>query len=285
MFLTVVLPSIFLLTLVPIVALLYGITGWQSETRGMLNRLETTRRRQPIRTFDAEEIRDLPTAVRHYFLASLPPGQPLIAVAELGHRGEINLDESRERWAALCSTQVVNTERVGFHWAARIRRGPGVHVFAQDAYIGGAGSLKAALLGFIKVAEIEDSRPLSEAALMRYLAEAVWYPTKLLPSQGVTWQGIDDTRAVATLSDGEIQVSLSFQFDDSGMVSQIEAASRWRTEHSALIERPWEVRVWGYETRGGMRVPTRGEAAWLLPSGRLPYWRGQLSDVLYKFAA
>jgi hypothetical protein len=285
MFLTVVLPLVFLLTVVPVVALLYGITRWQSETGDMRKRLEATRQRQAVRTFDPEETRDLPAPVRRYFQAVLSPGQPLIAVAELGHRGEINLDETREHWTAFCSTQVVNTERPGFHWDARIRRAPAVQVFAQDAYSAGAGSLKAALLGFLKVAEAEPSSALSQAALMRYLAEAVWYPTKLLPSQGVTWQAIDDRAASATLSDGENQVSLTFEFDESGMVRQIQAANRWRTEKSGLVEQAWEVCVWGYETRGGMRIPIHGEAAWLLPTGRLPYWRGQLTDVLYKFAA
>ena len=135
------------------------------------------------------------------------------------------------------------------------------------------------------MAAVEGSPQLSQAALMRYLAEAVWYPSKLLPSQGVVWQAVDDSTALATLSDDEIQVSLTFHFDESGMVRQLDGANRWRTEPSGLVERAWEVRVWGYETRGGMRVPIHGKAAWLLPTGRLPYWRGQLTDVLYKFAA
>jgi hypothetical protein len=32
-------------------------------------------------------------------------------------------------------------------------------------------------------------------------------------------------------------------------------------------------------------IPARGEVAWLLPQGRLPYWRGRFVDVLYKFAS
>ena len=40
---------------------------------------------------------------------------------------------------------------------------------------------------------------MAEGELMRFLAEAAWYPTALLPSQGVRWQGADERSAFATL--------------------------------------------------------------------------------------
>ena len=37
----------------------------------------------------------------------------------------------------------------------------------------------------------------AQGELMRFFAEAAWYPTALLPSQGVRWQAVDDTSARA----------------------------------------------------------------------------------------
>lgn len=283
--LNVVLPTIFVLVVLPILILLYGITRWQSETVAIRDRLEATRVRLTVRTFNPDEIVGLPPPVQRFFQTVLTPGQPLIAVAEIGHKGKFNLDRSRERWMPFSSTQVVNTQRPGFDWDARIRKGPGMQVFVHDAYISGAGFLKAALFGLVRVADQRDSAKLTQGDLMRFLAEAVWYPTKLLPSQGVQWQPIDDRSALATFADGENQVSLTFVFDDSGMVRSVSAPNRWRVEKKTMVERPWEGRFWGSEMRGGMRIPVHGEAAWLLPRKRLPYWRGDLTEVLYKFAA
>jgi hypothetical protein len=32
-----------------------------------------------------------------------------------------------------------------------------------------------------------------------------------------------------------------------------------------------------------MRVPVQGEAAWLPPAGRNPYWRGKIEKIEYVF--
>jgi hypothetical protein len=50
---------------------------------------------------------------------------------------------------------------------------------------------------------VVDQRGTPEPAqveLMRYLAKAVWYPTTLLPRQGVRWDLIDEATARASLT-------------------------------------------------------------------------------------
>jgi len=70
---------------------------------------------------------------------------------------------------------------------------------------------------------------------MRFLAEAVWYPTALLPSQGVHWEAIDDVSAKARLTDGAITVSLDFRFDGNGLVTGTRAAARHRMVNGKLV--------------------------------------------------
>ena len=60
---------------------------------------------------------------------------------------------------------------------------PGLVVRVHDSYIAGVGTLHAALLGFFTVAEVQGCGEIARGELMRYFAEAVWYPTALLPSQ------------------------------------------------------------------------------------------------------
>ena len=60
---------------------------------------------------------------------------------------------------------------------------------------------------------------LNSGALHRYLAEAVWYPTALLPQAGVQWSPIDEHSALATLTDNGETVSLEFRFNDAGEVT------------------------------------------------------------------
>ncbi|NEX20470.1 hypothetical protein G3480_09135 [Thiorhodococcus mannitoliphagus] len=284
MFLVVVLPLVFLITVVPILIMLYGITRWQTETAKTQRRLEATRGQIGVRTFAAEEIEALPEPVKRYFQTVLTPSQPVVAVAEIGQTGEMRLDLEREDWTGLAAEQTTFTERPGFTWDARVRRAPGVQVFVRDSYIAGEGALKAALFGLLPVANQKDSETMARAELARFLAEAPWYPTKLLPSQGVRWTAIDDGAARATLSDGELEVSAIFSFDEDGVIRSVRSEDRSRMEGDRLVATPWEGRFWGYEPKSGMRIPTQAEAAWVTPEGSQPYWRGRVADILYKFA-
>jgi hypothetical protein len=47
---------------------------------------------------------------------------------------------------------------------------------------------------------------------------------------------------------------------------------------------PWEGSWSDYQTRDGMTVPNTGEAAWLRPEGRKPYFRGTVTSLSYEFA-
>ena len=88
--------------------------------------------------------------------------------------------------------------------------------------------MKGKLISFIIVIDAQDEEKLDKGALQRYLAESVWFPTSLLPSQGVTWEGIDNTKARATITDSGITVSLEFKFNQKGEVISVYAPERYR---------------------------------------------------------
>jgi hypothetical protein len=124
----------------------------------------------------------------------------------------------------------------------------------------------------------------AQGELMRFFAEAAWYPTALLPSQGVRWDAVDERTARATLVDGAISLMLLFRFDDLGLIESVRAEARGRTVAKTVVMTPWEGRWSDYQVRDGMRVPTAGEVAWLAPEGRKPYWRGTITSLRYEVA-
>jgi len=123
---------------------------------------------------------------------------------------------------------------------------------------------------------------LAHGELMRFFAEAAWYPTALLPSQGVTWEAIDESQASATRTDGTVTVKLVFQFDAQGLISSVRSDGRYRTVEGVQVATPWQGRFWGYEMQEGMLVPLDGEVEWLLADGPKPYWRGRVERIQYE---
>ncbi|HEX7043294.1 MAG TPA: DUF6544 family protein, partial [Burkholderiales bacterium] len=192
---------IVLLALAAAVALArrYGSVRWAAFTRELNDRLEAARTPVQPRAVDFTELAGLPAAVRRYFRAALWDGAPMVARVRVRHVGTFNMRESEGRWRPFVSEQVVVTRRPGFDWNARIALAPGVPVYVHDAYLAGEGILRAAVLGIVTVADVRGTGVLAEGELMRFLAEAAWYPTALLPSQGVRWEAAGERSAYATL--------------------------------------------------------------------------------------
>jgi len=265
-------------------AFVYGYSYWKVGTKKLHGKLEKFRLPISPTTYDVREIESLPLPVQRYFRAVLNDDQPIVSAARITQIGQFNRGEKKAKWNPFSASQVVITHRPGFDWDARITISPGLHVFVHDAYVAGNGVLHAELLGLVTLADLGETPEIAQGELMRFLVEAAWYPTALLPSQGVLWEAIDDMSARATLTDGVTTVSLNFFFDSDGYISEVRAPARYRIVSGTLDAKPWQCRFWRYEIRDGMRIPLEGEVAWELTEGSWPYWRARITDISYDFA-
>lgn len=265
-------------------AAIYGSFRWRSDTEKLRARLEAGRLPIKPATYDARELESLPTPVQRYFRIALKDGQPMIASIKVAHAGQFSLGETEAKWVPFTSDQAVVTRRPGFDWDARIRMAPGLHAFVHDAYVTGEGILHATLFGLVTVAHLRGTPEAAQGELMRFFAEAVWYPTALLPSQGVRWEAVDNSSAKATMKDGDTTLTMLFRFNDDGLIGSVRAEARSRAVNGATVPTPWEGRLGGYELRDGMRIPLEAEVAWQLADGALPYWRGRITEIKYEFA-
>lgn len=258
----------------------YGATRWHADSNTLRARMLAL---QPERrtNYDAADILDLPAPVRRYFATVLQPGLPHSRSAHVTTAGMFLMDVEAGSWTPFTAEQLVTTGPPGFDWSAKMAVFPGVDVLVRDSYVEGVGSLHAAIGGLLTVAKVGGSPAAAEGELLRYLAEAVWVPSALLPDHGVKWKALDGRRALATLTDGTTTVSLEFRFGANGLVTEIYAPERPRIVGDRVLPTPWLGRWSHYERRHGVLVPTTGEVSWVLPEGALPYWKGRLVDVAY----
>lgn len=272
------------LVAVVIVAFIAGSRRWESIGQEMRVNLESARLPVLKRAYDSNELIGLPAPVQRYFQLVLKDGQPLVEAVDIRHSGTFNMSATGEQWKRFTSTQRVVTQRPGFDWEARIEMMPGLAAHVHDAYIKGEGILQASLFGLISLVNLRGTPEMAQGELMRFLIEAAWYPTALLPSQGVLWKQINSFSAEATLRDRENVVTLLFHFDESGLIESTRAEARGRTVSGAIVPTPWEGRWSSYERRDGICIPTEGEVAWILPEGPQTYWRGRITSLHYDFA-
>ena len=254
---------------------------WQRATTRMVERLnETTHEVAGVpAVFSRDDLLGLPAPVVRYFELALTPGQPLFRRAWLRWDGTFRLAPNAE-WKRFTARQHVTVRPPGFVWDATIRAMPLAPVRVRDAYIGGEGVMLGKLAALIPVVDEHGTPEMAAGALSRYLGEAAWVPTALLPSAGVEWTPVNDTTARATLSDGKTSVSSDFSFGGSGAIVAVSMI-RYRDVQGRGVPTPFEARISGDRRISGMVVPLEGEAAWLLPEGRFAFWRGRLAEARF----
>ncbi|MEZ2228345.1 MAG: DUF6544 family protein [Microcoleus sp.] len=264
------------------IAAIYGSYRWQSDTDKLRAELTNGQRTIKPLLYDQKEIEGLPAPVQRFFRTVIKDGQPIVAAVKLSQQGQFNLSETEDKWMPFTATQIAIAQRPGFDWDARIQMVPGVNAFVHDTYLLGEGSLHASLLGLFTVAKMHGAPENNQGELLRFFAEATWYPTALLPSQGVRWEAIDDTSARGTLTDGKTTVSLVFTFNAEGAIATIRAQARYRDKVTAM---PWCGRFWEYSVRNGMLIPLQGEVGWEHPEGTRLYFKGRITEINYEFAS
>lgn len=262
-----------------------GAVRWSYASRALLADLQAARQPLTCAVYDEQEIADLPAPAKAYFRKALKHGQRMIAAVSVEQAGSMNMRPGGRQWKPFTSRQRVTTQRPGFLWNASISLWPGIAVRVHDAYIAGAGILKPSLLGIFPLAGKADTAALARAEFMRYCAEAAWYPTALLPSQGALWEVVNGDSAKVSFTDGECRVSMLVRFNASSLIDSVRIEGRIATIGRSTVALPWEGRWQNYRRQDGMLIPFAGEACWLTPLGRQPYWRGTIERLAFEFAA
>lgn len=255
---------------------------WDRETGAVLDQLRRGQREAAPAVFSHEQLRGLPAPVVRYFEFALQPGQPMVRTARIEHRGEFRgaLDQP---WSPFRSVQHFTVDPPGFVWDARIRMAPLTTVRVRDSYVAGEAGMLGSLAGLVTVVDGRRSASLNAGALHRHLMELAWLPTALLPGQGVRWEAIDDRSARAIIEDSGITLAVDVHFGERGEIVDVNAM-RMRDVDGVGVLTPFEGRFRSYVRVAGMMVPLEGEVAWILPEGRLDFWRGRITAAEYDLA-
>jgi len=232
---------------------------------------------------DAAVFEALPAPVARYLQRAVPAGRAAISGVTLRQHGQLRTSVEIDRWMTFTASHAAKVGEPGFVWDAQVKVMPFLHIHVVDAFKHGVASGRVRLMSVLRVAGETGTPELNSGALHRYLAEAVWYPAALLPSERLTWSAIDEFTALATLKEGGIEVALEFRFADDGEVESVFTPARWGTFDGEYQQKPWEGHFSNYRQVDGVLMPMRGEAGWYTEARLDIVWRGEVDSV--EFAA
>jgi len=239
----------------------------------------TTSREQ---TFAFKDLDWLPAPVQRYLKKAIPEGHSYIKSVELSQTGFLRLNENSEKWQSLKATQYFTINPPGFIWDAKVKMAPLTTARVLDMYKQGTGALRAKLFNTFTVAHEPSSKELDTGELTRYLAEAAWFPTALLPSQQLKWKEVDNHTAVAILKDGDNEVSLKFYFNNDDEIIK-STSKRYRVVNNTYQLVPWTGYYSNYQRRDGLLIPIEAKVEWNLPQGNFEYWKGRILNIKYRY--
>jgi hypothetical protein len=274
------------LVLLGLAALALAGLRWKTATDAMRTRLRAGARPAAVAVYSERELEGLPAPVARYFRTALKEGQSIITHAHITWDGHFNMGRpGADQWATFSAAQDFAPGAPGMVWDARIRMAPGVSVRVRDGFVDGAGSMHGAVLGLVTVVDKAGTPDMATASLQRYLGEATWLPTALLPSQGVSWSPVDGARAVATLTAGGTTTSAEYRFGADGLVESVFVTGRLYDDgKNPPSTHPWQARNLSHVSMNGVMVPADSIVEWLLPEGPYAYWRGRPVAIEYEYA-
>lgn len=223
-----------------------------------------------------DRLHELPAPVQRYLKRSIPEGHDWIHSVRLKQTGFLSTDGG-QKWLPFKATQYFTTEPPGFVWWARGWLMPLLWISTRDKYIAGQGNMLVKPASLLPL--VDSSGPeMDQGSLSRYLAEAMWFPTALLPGERIQWQPVDAHNAQVTIRESGIEFTMTFTFNDEGDVVQVEGL-RYRSAGEGLLT--WGGKVLAYREFGGVRIPSEVEVYWHPQSGYEPYFRGTITEIEY----
>jgi hypothetical protein len=174
-------------------------------------------------------------------------------------------------------------DRVAFGWDARFAIAPLVTLKVHDGYAAGAGALRASALGFPFMRQSGPSLHVGET--IRYLAELPWVPQAIAANPELTWSEVDAHTVEVSTDVCGAPASVQIHFGRDGDVASVHADARPGEVEGHEVTAGWGGRFSAYRWLGGLRLPTRGDVYWDLPTHRFVYWRGQVTAVTLRAEA
>lgn len=228
-------------------------------------------------TVSKADLEGLPLCVQKWLESSQVIGKERIRTVRLKQKGLLRTKEGQP-WMPTEAEQYFTINKPGFVWQARIKAATLIYIVGRDKYYEGKGNMLIKFLSLITVVDAKG-KELDQGALLRYLAETIWFPSAAL-SDYIKWEEIDSNSAKATMSYGGITASGVFLFNEKHEVINFVTQRYMETSGQYSLE-TWSPIVKEYKDFNGIKIPSKVEVMWKLKTGDFKWYQLEITDIEY----
>jgi hypothetical protein len=231
--------------------------------------------------FNHEELKDHPELIQNYFSKVVKEDSEIPLFISVKQKSEFKTDLNSE-WFPMSADQYFTTNEPNFVWFSELETSSFFWINAIDSYINGTGNM---LIKFNSSITIADSWgiELDKSGLFRYISEAVFFPTKLVPSENLSWNVLDSNIAEIKFENGDLSVVAKLFFNSDNLIERIETYDKYRAFDDGFRKSLYSVYFSRYKLMANsFLVPTYMETEWTLPSGLFKYGKYNIVDIQYE---
>jgi Family of unknown function (DUF6544) len=231
------------------------------------------------RPVDRRRIDGLPAPVRAYLGKALGGRVQGVRTVRFRHGGRFRTKLDGP-WRPIRGEQYESAAPPGFLWWGRLRAAPGFWVDARDRSVNGVGGMLVSIASSVTIAD-RAGPEMDQGSLLRLLSDLVLFPTALLDERYVTWSGVDEAHARATLHLNGREVTGVFAFGEDGLPHRFSAERYFDTGRGRAELRSWSGDYGDYREAEAMLVPHHFVGYWHVDGKRIPYVDFQLERPEY----
>jgi hypothetical protein len=238
----------------------------------------------PAKSFDPDQLADLPEIAQRYFRHAIAPGTPIYSSAQLEMHGTFLLGEKDDFQTYEMTARQALSPPDQFVWMPKLRSGA-MSIYGSDALVRGEAWTRFWLLGLVPVAQVRTSPDLVRSAQFRAAVEgALWLPTSLLPENGAEWEQVAPNEARITLQRLSPPISFNITLDQAGAVKQV-VGQRWSNANPEKLFRlqPFGGTVLAEQSFQGLTIPSRVAVGnHFGTADYLPFFQAEISSASYR---
>lgn len=256
-------------TIANIIILLMGISANGNFQFDKMVRMESKQLLENIKIDNLpivtkEDANHLPEIVQKWLQNSGVIGKEKIVSVRLQQKGEMKT-KPESKWMPFTATQYFNVQNPAFVWSTEVDFVSMVNMVGRDKFMRGEGEMLIKLANVIPVVNEGNNDKINQGAMVRYMAEMVWFPSAAL-SDYIKWEPIDTNAAKATFILNGKMVSGIYTFSDEGNFKSFEADRYYGGKKDSKLEK-WKIIASDYKEFNGIRIPNKCSVTWKLKEG------------------
>lgn len=262
---------------------LIGVYLTNSFVDEQIEKLAAQAEEHQIQKFSQTKIDTLPQPVRNYFNFAIADSLIYPRFVRMKQEGKFKTNVGAD-YKKLTAEQYSITKEPGFIWSGDIYLASFLWINGIDTYLKERGDLLIKFMSGITISK-ESGKEIAQAQVVRWLLEAAWYPTALLPSKNLIWRSIDSTSAKLSYTHQEIKIDAEFHFNSDGSINKV-TTQRYMTTTAGPQLTDYTGYFSDYKNVNGMMIPHHGEVEWKLADQDFKYYVFDINEIEFdNFAA